>query len=114
MNNFFKSVFTKPTNDINPFPVFERRTEAIITETLVLAAVTTLRIQLLLSELNIRKSAGPDNIHPYILNKCSNSICTPLTLIFIKSINEGTIPDAWSAANVTSLHKKGSRLDASN
>jgi hypothetical protein len=114
LNNFFESVFTKPSNDANPFPVFERRTEAVLTETSIISTITTPRIRLLLSELDTTKSAGPDSIHPYILNKCSASICTPLTSIFIKSIKEGTIPDAWTVANVTPLHKKGSRLDASN
>lgn len=69
---------------------------------------------MLLSNLNLHKPAGIDGIHPHVLNKCSSSLNVPITYIFIKSICEGRVPAAWLEANITPLHKKGSKLDASN
>jgi hypothetical protein len=38
----------------------------------------------------------------------------PLALIYYKSLSSGKIPECWRVANVTPLHKKGSRLDPAN
>ena len=38
----------------------------------------------------------------------------PLTNIFNKSIQEGKIPDQWTLANITPLHKKGPKTSTKN
>jgi len=38
----------------------------------------------------------------------------PLTLIMQRSFESGVVPDDWKAANVTPIHKSGSRSNASN
>src|SRR5450755_4188078 len=57
---------------------------------------------------------GGDEIHPHMLKKCANSMCSPLYLIFLKSLQEGKVPDAWKDANVSPLFKKGSKVDPAN
>ncbi|XP_065642506.1 uncharacterized protein LOC136074133 [Hydra vulgaris] len=113
LNNYFSSVFT-PLNLSQSLPTFEKRTFSVIDETSVLNRLNANYIQVLLSNLNLHKPAGIDGIHPHILNECSSSLNVPITYIFIKSICEGQVPAAWLKANITPLHKKGSKLDASN
>ena len=68
----------------------------------------------LLKKLTPHKSPGPDGIHPFVLQKCAAEIAPVLTKIYNQSINAGTIPSAWSKANISTIYKKGSRTDPSN
>ncbi len=56
-----------------------------------------------------RKSAGPDGIPPRILKETAEAICGPLAIIFIKSMQEGQVPQGWKEAHVAALHKKGNK-----
>jgi hypothetical protein len=60
------------------------------------------------------KAAGPDDIHPQLLRECAKSMSVPLTIIFCKSLSEGAVPSDWKRANVTPIHKKGSRSQCEN
>ena len=60
-----------------------------------------------LQELKISKSAGPDGVHPRILNELQVVIAKPLTMIFCTSVNTGTLPQAWKEANISAIFKKG-------
>ncbi|XP_065675813.1 uncharacterized protein LOC136092020 [Hydra vulgaris] len=113
LNNYFSSVFT-PLNSSLSLPTFEKRIFSVIDETSVLNRLNENYIQVLLSNINLHKPAGIDGIHPHVLNKCSSSLNVPITYIFIKSICEGRVPATWLEANITPLHKKGSKLGASN
>ena len=64
--------------------------------------------------LNKKKSPGPDNMHPKLLQEVSAEVVKPLTLLFQKSIAEGKLPDNWKKANITPIYKKGSRSEAGN
>ena len=64
--------------------------------------------------LKENKSLGPDAIHPHLLKNCADLLVIPLTYIFRKSFQDSCLPDDWKRANVTPLHKKGSRLDVNN
>ena len=63
-----------------------------------------------LGKLKVNKSCGPDDIHPYILQRTANTACVPLEKIFNLSLNSGECPDDWRSANVTPIHKKGTEL----
>lgn len=67
-----------------------------------------------LEKLDGFKSMGFDKVSPYVLKKCSTSVAIPLMLVFRKSLAEGCVPNVWKLANVTPLHKKGSKLDKEN
>ena len=67
-----------------------------------------------LEKLNVNKSCGPDNIHPFVLQKTATASSIPLELIFKKSLESGECPTDWRSANVTPIHKKGDRTDPSN
>ena len=44
----------------------------------------------------------------------SEFISVPLSILFNKSLNSGTLPSDWKCANVTPIHKKGARNLACN
>ena len=57
------------------------------------------------------KSKGPDNFHPKLIKEAASK---PLTFIFKKSVEEGSIPDIWKKAKVTAIFKKEDRKRAVN
>lgn len=57
---------------------------------------------------------GPDRFHPLFQKNVANEIALPLTLIFNKSLDTGTLPFDWKLANVTALFKKGNKGDPGN
>jgi len=67
-----------------------------------------------LIQLKIDKSLGPDLIHPRVLYETRNVIARPLFLIFRRSLEFGTLPTDWKLAEVTAVHKKGSKSDSGN
>jgi hypothetical protein len=62
-----------------------------------------------LRELDPSKSTGVDNIHPRVLKACASAFTNPVTLVFKKSIETGSVPELWKCSNVTPLFKKGSK-----
>ena len=67
-----------------------------------------------LKELKQYKSPGPDELHPRLLSELSGCIALPLKEIFDRSLSTGQVPKLWKLANVTAVHKKGSRDEAQN
>ena len=54
-----------------------------------------------LVNLNVNKSVGVDKVLPYVLKECSDSLSQPLSLIFLKSLYSGVVPEEWLVANIT-------------
>ena len=71
-------------------------------------------VKKILKNLNVYKAVGPDEIHPRVLKELSDVIAAPLTILFNKSLNEGSLPLDWRIAIVTAIFKKGDRKKASN
>ena len=70
---------------------------------------TTDDILPLIRNLNKNKSNGPDGISAQMLRICDDSIVLPLKLIFSNVLSTGIFLDIWKQANVTPIHKKGSK-----
>ena len=70
----------------------------------------------LLSDLNIYKTMGPDDVHAKILKSLSRntSFLNCLQQLFNTCLTDGTIPQIWKKAKVTPIHKKGSKTEAKN
>jgi len=60
-----------------------------------------------LHNLDPNKSAGPDNWPTKVLKDMAEQLCLPLTILFTKSIQTSTLPDAWIRGHVIPVHKKG-------
>lgn len=108
LNTFFSSVFTKNEND--SMPEFQPDTNSSVCD----ITITTLKVESMLKLLNVSKSTGPDEFHPRFLKETAETIALPVTILFNKSLNEGTIPLEWKLANVTCIHKSGDKTAASN
>ena len=67
-----------------------------------------------LKKLNVNKSEGPDGIHPRVLSENSDVLAYPLKLLFEKSFSLNKLPLDWRSGNITTIFKKGSRLDVGN
>ena len=67
-----------------------------------------------LKSLDIEKSQGPDGLHPRMLKELACVIVPPLSYLFKRSVHEGIVPDRWKLANVTPIHKNGSKNNKKN
>ena len=67
-----------------------------------------------LRALDIGSAAGPDNIHPMLLQRCASSLAYPLTRIFSQSLRDHCLPLPWKTSNVIPIFKKGARYDPLN
>ena len=105
---YFNSVYTPATEDEMPemTNMFEREIRDII--------INRDEIRNRLEKLNVTKTSGPDNIHPFVLQKTASETSKPLEIIFRKSLSSGECPTDWRSANVAPIHKKGDRTDPSN
>ena len=61
----------------------------------------------MLSEIDVSKATGPDQLSPRILKELSNEITPILTFIFNQSLLQSVLPDDWLVSNIFALHKKG-------
>jgi len=67
-----------------------------------------------LASLKVDKSPGPGGTHPKVLQEMVNILDIPLAMLYNKSITDGTLPEDYKCTNVSSIFKKGSKLDAGN
>ncbi|KAI8436185.1 hypothetical protein MSG28_004261 [Choristoneura fumiferana] len=59
-----------------------------------------------LSQLDLSKGAGTDDIPPLVLVKCAKYLAKPLTTLYQESLKQGVFPARWQTARVTPIHKK--------
>ena len=67
-----------------------------------------------LQTLNVSKSCGPDNCHPFFLKECAEETYLPLTEFFRKSVSSEDVPEDCKQANITCIFKKGNKQDPGN
>ena len=108
LSKFFTSVFTEEPD--GELPSMNKRTEEKLADFLITAEEVAKRLR----NTRIDKSAGPDGIHPRILNELSEELSMPLAILFNRTLDEGKLPEDWKIANITAIHKKGNRKLASN
>ena len=103
----FQSVFTVErsggSGDAVKFPILRR----IQVPDQFVVTMDEVRKKLML--LKADKSPGPDGIHPLLLRRAADSLCQPLTDIFMKSFTEAVVPRDWRDAVISPIYKKGPR-----
>ena len=111
LNEYFSSVFTREnTTNVPNIEVGSRSDGTFLPDIIV----TTEAVKKKLSLLNTCKAQGPDGVPPKVLKELSEELALPLTILFNKSLEEGTVPSEWKRAEVVAIFKKGTRSDPGN
>ena len=111
LNEYFKSVYTRDESCI--MPSFSFKTE-ITCDPIGEEIFTASKIYEILVSLDPNKAIGPDKVHSRVLKCAADAFSVPLAIIFRMSYEKSRLPVVWKHANVTPLHKSGSRIEAKN
>ena len=108
LNDFFCSVLTDepPVTHSIPFDVHT-------TSPCYNIKITPDHVREKLATLKPNKACGTDGVRVNVLREVAD-FDVPLAALFQHSVTSGTMPQDWKDANVTPLHKKGSRTDCNN
>ena len=107
--DFFSSVFTQePNTEIPELP------ERNHTSKLESIEINEEIVNKKLKGLNSSKSPGPDGIHPRVLKELSDTLTTPLTILFKASADQKIVPEEWKTATVSAIYKKGNKKQPGN
>ena len=107
LNSQFESVFTednglKPDCGISPYPAIPP------------LSIDLTGVKKQLTGLKASKASGPDNLPPRILSALADELAPVLTFIFQQSYDTNRLPDDWSTALVTPVHKKAEKTNPAN
>ena len=113
LNKYFVSVFTKEdlTNIPDPDKIFMGNS---VNEGLNKIEISEVVVYNKLSEINVNKCIGVDDLHPKLLYELRSELVKPLCTLFNLSVETASLPQDWRDANVTPLYKKGSKNMAEN
>ena len=108
-NEFFASVFLNTDGDNPPTLNTDRCSEGTRPP-----KVSADLVKEYLEGLDGYKSAGPDDLHPWVLKELARVIAEPLARLFEHSWCSGQIPENWKRANVLPIFMKGRRDEPGN
>ena len=109
LNTYYHSVFTRDEVD-EDVPIFPPRTEEKLTDVFFTVEDVENRLQ----KLNPNKAAGPDRVENRIMKESSEEMAPVLHQIFRKSLDETEVPERWKEAEITPIHKGGSKALMAN
>ena len=111
-NYYFSAVFGRPISE--PPPPGIHSIVPHLSNDLSVITLSTDEVYKVLSTLNPSKSPGPDEVTSRLLKDLALELAGPLTCLFNKSMASGQFPDKWKDANLTPVHKSGSKNLVSN
>ena len=76
--------------------------------------IKTKDVKSILDNLDINKSAGPDEIPPLVIKRCSPELAPIIAKLFRSIIHTSIFPDTWKQANIHPVPKKGNKSDPNN
>ena len=107
LNAQFSSVFTE--EDTENLPQLSKQYPS-----LSILSVSAIGVEKLLLNLNASKAAGPDKLSGKLLKATAHEIAPVLQVIFQRSTDEGTLPQAWKEATISPVYKKECRSNPAN
>ena len=108
--DYFSSVLTRePDGDI-PVPEETSRCFNSITSYRVAFEYCTIDPSIVALRLNTYKSPWSDGLHPCVLNKLTDTISVPLSIIFKTSLTISTLLTDWKKANISAILNMGCDL----
>jgi hypothetical protein len=69
--------------------------------------ITEEKVDELLRSLDVSKSPGRDDVHPFVLRELHSSLARPLSIIFSNPLHSGSLPRQWKEAVVVPIFRKG-------
>ena len=108
-NQFFTSVFTHKKLSVIPSFTLDHAVPSLHT---VKISPTIVHKKLL--DINPNKSPGPKCWPLLALKETAEQMCTPLSILFKKSLQSGILPQDCKSAQVTPIFKKGNRHSPNN
>jgi len=112
LNTYFSSVFT--IEDAGVIPVPDQVFVGEESDKLDSVSITRREICEKIDGLDRNKATGPDEISVRVLKEIAPVIDGTLTTLFNRMISETYVPRSWKDANITPIHKKGTRSYAGN
>ena len=64
--------------------------------------------------INVNKGTGPDGVPPKLLKNCAHTLMKPLTILFNKSLQTGSVPDNLKKSRIVPIFKSGKKSNAAN
>ena len=106
LNRYFQSVFSEKTKDTVA--------DDLPDPTLMNFDVSSKRIGAFLTNLDVSKTRGPDNIPACLLKQWAELLSLFLSAVFRNIKRLGKIPNCWKIGAVSPIHKKGCRASVKN
>jgi hypothetical protein len=111
-SNYFASVFE--SDDLRDNSSRDKSAEESAWDCMSTIQITCEDILSKVKLIDVNKGAGPDHIPPSFVKHCGKELCTPLCIIFNKSLTNGVFPDRWKTAHVIPIFKSGDRSRCDN
>ena len=108
LSNQFYSVFN--ISDSKSYIPFPQQTKKTFSTFPIYPEI----VRKILTQLPNKVNSSPDGIPKSILKVCSFELCTPLSIIFNRFLDDGICPDNWKKSDVIPLFKKGCPTNPGN
>merc|ERR1712002_391403 len=76
--------------------------------------IKTKEVKSILDNLDTNKSAGPDEIPPLVIKRCSPELALIIAKLFRSIMRTSSFQDSWKQANIHPVPKKGNKSDPNN
>ena len=105
-NHFFASIGSNLAKNISPVSKkFKDFLPLNNPNSIFLKPTDNLEIKNIILDLRNSYSKGYDNLSVDIIKNCSTELARPLSIIFNKSIEKGTVPDELKVAKIIPIYK---------
>ena len=110
LNRYFSSVFTQ--EDPNTAPIFhiDKSDDVSLSSINITPSIVFDK----LVSLQTGKLPGPDGWPAEVFKQCADQLCVPLSVLFVKSLVGGILPEDWKIGYITPIYKKGNKTKVNN